>query len=230
MDTTNAPALAAAVRDACLKAAIDAWEDAGLQGLCAEGRFEAAIGAIERVELPTQAGKPGPAPEHPAAAPAPERPAAAGLAIRRANRDDLPAIVALLADDPLGAGRERADLPLAAGYGAAFDAIERDPDCELLVACRGGRVVGTMQLGFTPGLSRQGASRATIEAVRVAAAERSQGIGRAMIEWAMERARARGCAVVQLTTDRSRVNAHRFYERLGFVASHLGMKRALRAP
>lgn len=224
MDSTNAPALAAAVRDACLKAAIDAWEDAGVQGLCAEGRFEAAISAIERVELPTDAGKRAPA----GPAPAPASPPA--LAIRRATRDDLPAIVALLADDPLGARRERAGLPLAAGYAAAFDAIARDPDCELLVACRGGRVVGTMQLDFTPGLSRQGAWRATIEAVRVAATERSQGTGRTMIEWALERARARGCSIAQLTTDRSRVDAHRFYERLGFVASHLGMKRALRAP
>ncbi|MFO1301563.1 MAG: GNAT family N-acetyltransferase [Burkholderiaceae bacterium] len=144
--------------------------------------------------------------------------------LRRATREDLPAIVALLADDVLGAQRERPGLPLASGYAQAFDAIERDPNCELLVACRDRRVVGTMQLDCTPGLSRQGAWRATIEAVRVASPERSKGTGRAMIEWAIERAHARGCRIVQLSTDRSRVDAHRFYERLGFVASHLGMK------
>jgi GNAT superfamily N-acetyltransferase len=151
-------------------------------------------------------------------------PATAPPSLRRATREDLPAIVALLADDVLGAQRERPGPPLAPGYAQAFDAIERDPNCELLVACRDGRVVGTMQLDYTPGLSRQGAWRATIEAVRVASPERSRGTGRAMIEWAIERAHARGCRVVQLSTDRSRVDAHRFYERLGFVASHLGMK------
>jgi GNAT superfamily N-acetyltransferase len=144
--------------------------------------------------------------------------------LRRATREDLPALVALLADDMLGAQRERPGLPLAPGYAQAFDAIERDPNCELLVACRDGRIVGTMQLDYTPGLSRQGAWRATIEAVRVASPERSKGTGRAMIEWAIERAHARGCRIVQLSTDRSRDDAHRFYERLGFVASHLGMK------
>ncbi|MCZ7559193.1 MAG: GNAT family N-acetyltransferase [Burkholderiaceae bacterium] len=148
-------------------------------------------------------------------------------AIRRALREDLPAIVALLADDMLGARRERPGPPLASGYLAAFEAIERAPNCELLVACRGAQVIGTMQLDFTPGLSRQGAWRATIEAVRVAAGERSRGTGRTMIEWAIARARSRGCRIVQLGSDRSRVHAHRFYERLGFVASHLGMKLEL---
>lgn len=252
MNAARISALAAAVRDACAGAAIDAYEDAGMQGLCAEGRFEAAVGAIERVDLATivadseaRAQAAGPA-DPPGAAPATAAIAAAAAAaateataeneatpapsLRRATREDLPAIVALLADDVLGAQRERPGPPLAAGYSEAFDAIERDPNCELLVACRDGRVVGTMQLDYTPGLSRQGAWRATIEAVRVASPERSNGTGRAMIEWAIERARARGCRVVQLTTDRSRVDAHRFYERLGFAASHVGMKLELRAP
>lgn len=236
MNSTNVSGVAAAVRAACMKAAIDAYEDAGLQGLCAEGRFEAAVGAIERVELSTIVGAAAsPAVASTAAADAAPSAAAARSAaaapqppaIRRATRDDLPAIVAMLADDPLGAQRERPGLPLAAAYAEALDAIERDPGSELLVACRHGRVVGTMQLDFTPGLSRQGAWRATIESVRVAAAERSQGIGRAMIEWAIERARSRGCRLAQLTTDRARADAQRFYERLGFVASHLGMKRDL---
>ncbi|RPH59516.1 MAG: GNAT family N-acetyltransferase [Burkholderiales bacterium] len=214
-----------------MKAAIDAYEDAGVQGLCAEGRFEAAVAAIERLELSTIVGAAG-SPTGASTAPADAAPSAAAVSqapsIRRATRDDLPAIVALLADDPLGAQRERPGPPLAAAYAEAFDAIERDPDSELLVACRQGHVVGTMQLDFTPGLSRQGAWRATIESVRVAAAERSQGTGRAMIEWAIARARSRGCRLAQLTTDRTRADAKRFYERLGFVASHLGMKRELR--
>ena len=248
MSSTTLSDLAAAVRDACSGAAIDAYEDAGIQGLCEQGRFEAAVGAIERVDLAAivaaagaavgaavpagalAAGEGGPAAEG-GQSPASGTPYAAAPAtvppaplLRRATREDLPALVALLADDMLGAQRERPGLPLAPGYAQAFDAIERDPNCELLVACRDGRIVGTMQLDYTPGLSRQGAWRATIEAVRVASAERSKGTGRAMIEWAIERAHARGCRVVQLSTDRSRVDAHRFYERLGFVASHLGMK------
>jgi len=224
MTASTMSGLAAAVRDACARAAIDAYEDAGTQGLCAEGRFEAAVGAIERVDLAAivGAGDAGRVPEGP-----PVAGDASALVIRRATRADLPAVVALLADDALGARRERADLPLAPGYVAAFDAIERDPHCELLVACEGERVVGTFQLDFTPGLSRQGAWRATIEAVRVAASARSRGAGSAMIEWAIARARSRGCRLVQLTTDRSRVDAQRFYERLGFVASHVGMKLEL---
>ncbi len=223
MNAATRSALAAAVRDACASAAAEAYEEAGVQGLCAEGRFEAAIGAIERVDL--AALVPGPA--APASASAPPAPGN-GTTLRRATRDDLPAIVAMLADDALGAGRERPGLPLAAGYLAAFEAIDRDPRCELLVACRDGRVVGTMQIDYAPGLSWQGAWQATISAVRVASAERSRGIGRAMLEQGIARARARGCRVVQLSADRSRHDAHRFYERLGFVASHLGMKRVLR--
>jgi len=234
MSATTTTALAAAVRDACASAAVEAYEDAGMQGLCAEGRFEAAVGAIERVDLAAivaaRTGADAAPPQTESATPVAANGASAGEAvpaIRPALREDLPAIVALLADDVLGARRERPGLPLASGYLAAFEAIERDPDCELLVACRGAQVIGTMQLDFTPGLSRQGAWRATIEAVRVAAGERSRGTGRAMIEWGIARARSRGCRIVQLASDRSRVDAHRFYERLGFVASHLGMKLEL---
>lgn len=141
--------------------------------------------------------------------------------IRRATADDVPAIVAMLADDPLGARRESPGDP---AYGAAFADIDADQNQYLAVADVGGEVVGTMQLTFIPGLSRRGATRALIEAVRVRSDRRGGGIGRQLTEWAIEEARGRGAALVQLTTDASRADAHRFYERLGFVASHVGMK------
>ena len=94
----------------------------------------------------------------------------------------------------------------------------------LMVATSGAEVVGTLQLTFIPGLSRQGATRALIEAVRVRSDQRGSGLGGKLIEWAVETARSRGAAMVQLTTDASRVDAHRFYERLGFSATHVGMK------
>ena len=149
------------------------------------------------------------------------------LTISPAEAANLPAIVRLLADDPLGATRERVADPLPACYTDAFAAIDADPRNELIVALRGGAVVGCLQLTFIPGLSRQGAERAQIESARVASSERGQGLGRVLIEWAIERARTRGCALVQLTTDKSRPDALRFYESLGFVASHEGMKLAL---
>lgn len=141
--------------------------------------------------------------------------------IRTARADDVPAIAALLADDPLGATRERPGDPR---YAAAFAAIAADPNQVLAVAEADGAVVGTLQLTFTPGLSRLGALRATIEGVRVRADQRGSGLGQRMVEWAVERARERSAALVQLTTDRSRPDAHRFYERLGFTPSHVGMK------
>jgi GNAT superfamily N-acetyltransferase len=144
--------------------------------------------------------------------------------IRRARREDVPAIVAMLADDPLGAQRERQGDP---AYLAAFDDLDADPRQLLMVGELGGEVVGTMQLTFLPGLSRRGATRAQIEAVRVRADQRGSGLGGTLIRWAVDTARERGCALVQLTTDASRVDAHRFYERLGFQASHVGMKLAL---
>ncbi len=148
--------------------------------------------------------------------------------LRTARREDVPAIVGLIAADQLGATRDgvRDDADLAA-YTAAFEAIDADPAHLLLVAESGGEVVGTMQLSFLPGLARRGALRAQIEAVRVAESTRGGGLGAAMIDWAISEARNRQCALVQLTTDKSRTDAHRFYQRLGFVASHEGMKLAL---
>lgn len=146
---------------------------------------------------------------------------------RLATRDDLAAIVRMLADDPLGSQRERATDPLPRAYSDAFEAIDRDPNQELIVAEVDGRVVGTLQLTFIPGISRQGMWRGLIEGVRVDSGTRAMGLGRRMVEHAIERARARGCAMVQLTSDKSRHDAIRFYESLGFEATHEGMKRML---
>ncbi|WP_411103658.1 GNAT family N-acetyltransferase [Streptomyces sp. cmx-4-9] len=147
------------------------------------------------------------------------------LAIRSATADDLPAVVAMLADDPLGASRESPeDL---APYVAAFKRLDEDPNQRLVVAVRGGRVVGTLQLTIIPGLSRKGATRSLVEGVRVHADERGSGLGTRFIEWAIEESRRENCTLVQLTSDASRTDAHRFYERLGFTASHVGFKLAL---
>ena len=147
--------------------------------------------------------------------------------LRRAVVDDLPALAALLADDPLGGPREaQADDDLAP-YRRAFAQLDADPAHLLVVAVDGRDVVGTFQLSFLPGLARRGALRAQIEAVRVRADHRGRGLGAAMIGWAIEEARGRGCALVQLTTDKARPDAHRFYGRLGFVASHEGLKLPL---
>jgi GNAT superfamily N-acetyltransferase len=150
------------------------------------------------------------------------------VVLRAAIRQDIPAVVALIAADQLGATRDgvRDEADLAA-YTAAFDSIEADPAHILIVAESAGGIVGTMQLSFLPGLARRGAVRAQIEAVRVAASMRGGGLGAAMMEWAIAEARRRRCALVQLTTDKSRPDAHRFYQRLGFVPSHEGMKLAL---
>ena len=149
--------------------------------------------------------------------------------LRRAVAADVPALVALLAADQLGAARDGVrDGSDMAAYTAAFEAIDADPAHVLVVAESAGEVVGTLQLSFLPGLARRGAVRAQIEAVRVSDAARGEGLGGAMIGWAIQEARRRGCALVQLTTDKSRTDAHRFYQRLGFVASHEGMKLALR--
>ncbi|MEO7754417.1 MAG: GNAT family N-acetyltransferase [Terracoccus sp.] len=145
--------------------------------------------------------------------------------IRPATRDDVLAIVALLADDPLGAARE--DLTDEEPYLAAYDRIRRDAAQRLVVAEQDGRVVGTLQLSIVPGLSRRGATRSIIEGVRVARDERSSGLGTELVTWAVEESRRSGCAVVQLTSDASRTDARRFYERLGFVPSHVGFKLPL---
>jgi len=149
------------------------------------------------------------------------------VTIRRAGVEDLPAIVAMLADDALGAAREDPSVPLNPRYLQAFEAIDRDANQFLAVVERAGAVIGCMQLTFLPGLSRRGAWRGQIEGVRVAASERGSGVGAVMMEWAAERCRERGCDILQLTTDKSRADAHRFYERLGFRATHEGMKLTL---
>jgi GNAT superfamily N-acetyltransferase len=147
------------------------------------------------------------------------------LEIRRATVDDLPAIVAMLADDPLGAQRESPDDMTP--YRAALERLEADPNQHLVVAVREGRVIGTLQLTVIPGLSHRGATRALIEAVRIHADERGGGLGGQLIEWAIETSRRLDCRMVQLTSDKTRTDAHRFYERLGFSASNEGFKLRL---
>jgi ribosomal protein S18 acetylase RimI-like enzyme len=146
------------------------------------------------------------------------------MEFRTATHADLPSIVRLLADDPLGATRERYTEPLPAPYIAAFEAMEKQGGNEILVAIVDGAIAGCLQLTIIPGIARMGAIRAQIEGVRVDRTRRSEGVGEALIKHAIERARTRGCTLVQLTTDKSRKDAYRFYERLGFVASHEGMK------
>jgi GNAT superfamily N-acetyltransferase len=134
----------------------------------------------------------------------------------------------MLADDDLGRQRERYGDPLPDAYASAFEQIETDPNHELIVAEHNGEVIGTLHLMFLPSISFQGGLRAQIESVRVDKPFQSQGIGSALMRWAMERARQRGAHIVQLTTHKSREDAHRFYERLGFKGSHLGMKLSLK--
>jgi ribosomal protein S18 acetylase RimI-like enzyme len=144
--------------------------------------------------------------------------------IRRAARGDVESIARMLADDPLGSGRERLEDPLPESYFRAFEAVDRDPNIQLVVAEDGeGAVVGCLQLCILPGLSSQGASRGLIEDVRVAAHCRSRGIGEQMVQWAIAEARTRGCKLVELLTHNTRVDAQRFYARLGFAPSHVGM-------
>ncbi|MEL7463702.1 MAG: GNAT family N-acetyltransferase [Pseudomonadota bacterium] len=149
---------------------------------------------------------------------------AADIAFHTAAAADLPAILALIVDDQLGAARDVEDAGEGSAYRAAFDAIAADPNNELVVVRLNGQVIGTMQLSYLPGLARRGAWRGQIEAVRVASHLRGRGVGRRMMQWAVDRCRARGCALVQLTSDKSRTEAHRFYAGLGFVASHEGYK------
>ncbi|MER5379166.1 GNAT family N-acetyltransferase [Streptomyces sp. NPDC002688] len=149
----------------------------------------------------------------------------ADLEIRAAVADDVPAIVAMLADDPLGAQRESPDD--LTPYAVALERLSGDPNQYLVVAVRENRVVGTLQLTVIPGLSRKGATRSIIEGVRIHADERGSGLGTELIEWAIEESRRQGCHLVQLTSDASRTDAHRFYERLGFEASHVGFKLPL---
>ncbi|MGC0402111.1 GNAT superfamily N-acetyltransferase [Streptomyces sp. SAI-126] len=147
------------------------------------------------------------------------------LGIRPATTDDISAIVGMLADDPLGAQRESPDD--LDPYLAALERLSHDPNQHLVVATREDRVVGTLQLTIVPGLSRRGATRSIIEGVRIHADERGSGLGSRLIEWAIEESRRQSCQLVQLTSDNTRTDAHRFYERLGFTASHVGFKLAL---
>jgi ribosomal protein S18 acetylase RimI-like enzyme len=149
--------------------------------------------------------------------------ASSPITIRRAGRDDVGAIVRMLADDALGASRERLEAPLPPCYVQAFERVARDPNLKLVVAEEGGTVVGCLQLCILPGISSQGASRGLIEDVRVATDRRSRGIGEQLVQWALADARASGCKLVELLTHHSRVDAQRFYERLGFARSHVGM-------
>jgi GNAT superfamily N-acetyltransferase len=147
---------------------------------------------------------------------------------REAVHADLPAIIALLADDMLGKAR---DFPVVDdAYERAFAEIDADPRNFLIVADDGGEVVASMQITYIPGLGRHGAERSLFEAVRVRSDLRGHGLGQRLMTWAIEQARQRGCALAQLTSDKARTDAHRFYTRLGFVASHEGMKLVLSTP
>jgi GNAT superfamily N-acetyltransferase len=147
------------------------------------------------------------------------------VTMRPATAADVPALVAMLADDPLGATRESPDDPDS--YLPAFELIDRDPNQHLVVADHDGEPVGTLQLTLIPGLARRGAVRAQIEAVRIRSDARATGLGTQLVEWAVDEARRQGCSLVQLIFDATRLSAHRFYERLGFEASHLGFKLSL---
>ena len=148
---------------------------------------------------------------------------ASSITIRRARRDDVGTIVAMLADDALGGPREQIEDPLPASYFTAFERLDRDENIQLVVAEEGGVVIGCLQLCILPGLSSQGSSRGLIEDVRVASRLRSRGIGERLVQWAVTEARGKGCKLVELLTHHTRVDAQRFYERLGFARSHVGM-------
>ena len=148
---------------------------------------------------------------------------AKSVSIRPARREDVAAIVAMLADDHLGSARERVEDPLPASYYEAFARVERDQNLQLVVAESEGRVVGCLQLAILPGLSSQGGLRGLLEDVRVASDCRSRGIGEQLVQWAVTEAKARGCNLVELLTHQTRTDAQRFYKRLGFTASHVGM-------
>ncbi|MGE7758647.1 N-acetyltransferase family protein [Peribacillus sp. NPDC097895] len=149
------------------------------------------------------------------------------ITFRNATVKDLSEIVQMLADDVLGRNRERHENPLPKSYLKAFEAIDLDQNNELIVACRGEEIIGVQQITFTPYLTHQGGWRATVEGVRTASSERGKGIGRKMIQFAIERAKKRGCHIIQLTTDKKREESLRFYEHLGFTATHEGLKMKL---
>jgi len=145
------------------------------------------------------------------------------VSIRPARREDVAAIVAMLADDHLGRARERVEDPLPAVYYEAFARVDNNPNLQLVVAESEGKVVGCLQLAILPGISSQGGIRGLLEDVRVASDCRSRGIGEQLVQWAIAEAKTRGCNLVELLTHQSRVDAQRFYKRLGFSLSHAGM-------
>ncbi|WP_223645863.1 GNAT family N-acetyltransferase [Corallococcus sp. EGB] len=149
------------------------------------------------------------------------------ITFRHARATDLPTILKLLADDAIARARTGYAEEVTPAVEAAFKEITADPNNELIVGEQDGQVVATLQLTYIPGLGRGGIRRALVEEVRVRSDLRGQRIGEALMVDAMERARARGCTLIQLTTDKRRHEAQRFYARLGFVASHEGMKRPL---
>ncbi|WP_053362406.1 GNAT family N-acetyltransferase [Bacillus sp. FJAT-27251] len=149
------------------------------------------------------------------------------IRFRMAAEKDLESIVSMLADDVLGSKRERYEHPLPKSYKMALEAITSDPNNELVVACDGNEVIGVLQITFTPYITHQGGWRATIEGVRTSASVRGKGVGTELLKWAISRAEERGCHLVQLTTDKKREDALRFYERLGFKATHEGFKLKL---
>jgi GNAT superfamily N-acetyltransferase len=149
------------------------------------------------------------------------------LSFRKADEADLPALVTLFADDPLGAQREDLSMPLNSAYGAAFAAIESDPNNEVMVIESEGELVGTIQLTFLANLTHKGAWRCQVEGVRIHSDYRGRGVGTRFLEWAIARAEERGCSMMQLTSDKQRLEAIAFYEKLGFRATHEGFKRML---
>jgi len=151
------------------------------------------------------------------------------IQFQHAKSGDVSTIVALLADDPIGSKRELLESPLPACYCDAFDSINEDPNNELIVATLNKKLLAVLQLTFIPSLTYQGGWRAQIEGVRVASEFRSKGIGREIVRWAVNRSRERDCHVVQLTTDKGRPDSLRFYESLGFKATHEGLKLHLNA-
>ena len=151
------------------------------------------------------------------------------LVFRRARREDLPDIVRMLADDALGAQREEYADPIPQSYIDAFQELSEGQNNMLVVAERDSALVGTMQLTFIPSISFCGGTRLLIESVRIDRPFRGQGMGERMFEWAIAQARERDCVMVQLTTNAQRPAALRFYERLGFKASHAGLKLYLKS-
>ncbi|KLN62199.1 GNAT family acetyltransferase [Kiloniella spongiae] len=149
------------------------------------------------------------------------------ISFRPAQELDLPVIISMLADDKLGAKREDASLPVNPKYSAAFEAIDKDPNQYLAVVEQEEEIIGCLQLTFIPGLSRLGMWRGQIESVRIASSHRGSGLGSQMFEWAISECRKHGCELVQLTTDKARPDAFKFYEKFGFKASHEGMKLSL---